>query len=157
MESVWEIHGLGNGHAGDEAPLGPPFEAKTVPGVPAIVVKPRSVADAYVLRSEFRKGGTMALFPAEVLVSVYRTLGDVKQVLVIVSGINNALVLVATVALLLTMVGLRQRRYGRSARLGRPRGAMSCWRYGWAPHCCWPSVAWPVSASRFWPSGRAGR
>ncbi|MDR3435965.1 ABC transporter permease [Telmatospirillum sp.] len=121
IESVWEIHGLGNGHAVDEAPLGPPFDAKTVPGVPAILVKPKSVADAYVLRGEYRKNGTMALFPAEVLVAIYQTLGDVKLAMVVVSGFNNALVLVATVALLLTMVGLRQRRYAVLRALGAPR------------------------------------
>ncbi|HXP96910.1 MAG TPA: FtsX-like permease family protein [Telmatospirillum sp.] len=121
IESVWEIHGLGNGHAVDEAPLGSRFDAPSIPGVPAIVIKPKSVAAAYELRSEYRKGGTMALFPAEVLVSIYRTLGDVKQAMVIVSGFNNALVLVATVSLLLTMVGLRQKRYAVLRALGAPR------------------------------------
>jgi putative ABC transport system permease protein len=121
IESVWEIHGLGNGHAVDEAPLGPPFDAATVPGVPAILVKPKSVADAYMLRSQYRQGGTMALFPAEVLVSVYRTLGDIKQAVTVISAVNNFLVLVATVALLLAMVGLRQRRYVVLRALGAPR------------------------------------
>ena len=39
VESVWETHGLGNGHAAEDSPIGPPFDGARVPGVPAIVVK----------------------------------------------------------------------------------------------------------------------
>ena len=122
VESVWETHGLGNGHAQDEAPLGPPFEAKRVPGVPAIVVKPLRVADAYQLRSQYRRDGTMALFPAEVLVSLYRTVGDLRDVIVIAAGLNNLLVFAAVMLLLATLVTLRRRRYAVLRALGAPRG-----------------------------------
>jgi putative ABC transport system permease protein len=121
IESVWEIHGLGRGHASDTAPIGPPFDAEHVPGVPAIVVKPKSVAAAYALRGQYRQGGTMALFPAEVLVQVYRTIGDIRDVLVIVSGLNNALVFTATILLLIALGGLRRRRYALLRALGAPR------------------------------------
>jgi putative ABC transport system permease protein len=122
IESVWETHALGNGHAGDDAPLGPPFEAEKVPGVPAIVVKPRSVADAYTLRAQYRTGGTTAFFPAEILVTLYRTLGDVRDVLVIVSALNDALIFVTGAILLLALAGLRRRRYAVLRALGASRG-----------------------------------
>lgn len=120
VESVWETHGLGNGHADDDAELGPPFDAQNVPGVPAIVVKPKRIADAYALRSQYRQGGTMAVFPAEVLVSLYKTIGDVKDVLVASSWISNGLIFVAVLLLLLTLTGLRRRRYAVLRALGAP-------------------------------------
>lgn len=121
IETVWETHGLGNGHASDEAPLGPPFDAAKVPGVPAIVVKPRAVADAYALRAQYRQGGTVAFFPAEVLVALYGVLGDVRDVLVIGSVLNDILILAATTMLLLAFAGLRRKRYAVLRALGASR------------------------------------
>jgi putative ABC transport system permease protein len=121
IESVWNIHGFGSGHAAATAPPGPPFDAEHVPGVPAIVVRPKSIAAAYALRGQYRQGGTMALFPAEVLVSVYRTMGDIRDALVIISGLNNALVFIATILLLVALGGLRRKRYAVLRALGAPR------------------------------------
>ncbi len=122
VESVWETHSLGNGHKVDEAPLGPPFDAKTIPGVPAIVVKPLKVSDAYQLRAAYRRDGTMALFPAEVLVSLYRTVGDLRDVIVIAAALNNLLVFAAVLLLMVTLITLRRRRYAVLRALGAPRG-----------------------------------
>ncbi len=129
IESVWETHGLGSGHAMDDAKLGPPFDGGKVPGVPAIVVKPRAVADAYALRSQYRQGGTVAFFPAEVLVGLYTTLGDVRDVLVVATTLNDILVFTATVMLLLALAGLRRRRYAVLRALGAPRSyiLLSVW------------------------------
>jgi putative ABC transport system permease protein len=121
IESVWDIHGLGNGHAARNAPIGPPFDTERVPGVPAIVVKPKSVAAAYALRGQYRQGGSMALFPAEVLVSIYRTMGDARDVLMIVSALNNTLIFIATILLLIAFTGLRRKRYAVLRALGAPR------------------------------------
>jgi putative ABC transport system permease protein len=118
IESVWETHGLGNGHSTDDGSLGPPFDAPKVPGVPAIVVKPRAVADAYALRAQYRQGGTVAFFPAEVLVDLYRTLGDVRDVLVVATALNDVLIFTATAMLLLALAGLRRRRYAILRALG---------------------------------------
>jgi putative ABC transport system permease protein len=71
IEAVWEVHGLGNGHA-EDGRIGPPFDAARVPPVPIAVVRPASVADAYALRQRYRQDGTMAVFPAEVLSELYR-------------------------------------------------------------------------------------
>ena len=122
IESVWETHGLGSGHKNDGAALGAPYDAETVPGVPAIVVKPASVADAYTLRGVYRQGLTTALFPAEVLVTLYRTLGDVRDVLVVASLINDGLIFAAMTMLLVALAGLRRRRYAMLRALGASRG-----------------------------------
>jgi putative ABC transport system permease protein len=121
IESVWETHGFGNGHAAEDANLGPPFDARKVPGVPAIVVKPRAVADAYALRAQYRQGGTMAFFPAEILVNLYKTLGDLRDVLVVATVLNDVLVFSATAMLLLALAGLRRRRYAVLRALGASR------------------------------------
>lgn len=121
IESVWETHGLGNGHATDDGRIGAPFDAEKIPGVPAVVVKPGSIADAYALRAKYRQGGTMALFPAEVLVSVYRTLGDLRDLLVIAAVLNDVLVFAAIAILLLALAGLRRRRYAMLRALGASR------------------------------------
>jgi len=122
VETVWETHSLGNGHRQDGAPLGPPFDATTIPGVPAIVVKPLKVSDAYQLRAAYRKDGTMALFPAEVLVSLYRTVGDMRDVIVLAAALNNLLVFAAVLLLMITLITLRRRRYAVLRALGAPRG-----------------------------------
>jgi putative ABC transport system permease protein len=122
IESVWAVHGLGSGHKNADAPPGPPFDADHVPGVPAIVVHPKTIAAAYTLRGQYRQGGTMALFPAEVLVSIYRTMGDIRDALVVLSGLNNALVFTATILLLVALAGLRRKRYAVLRALGAPRG-----------------------------------
>lgn len=121
IESVWEIHGLANGHASDDGRVGPPFDGPRIPGVPALVVKPRSVAGAYALRAQYRQGGTMAFFPAEVLVTLYRALGDVRTVLVVASFLNAVLILAAVLLLLIAVAGLRRRRYAILRALGAPR------------------------------------
>ncbi|MGO4676716.1 FtsX-like permease family protein [Bosea sp. 2YAB26] len=121
IESVWEVHGLGNGHAAGTETIGPPFDGVPVPGVPAIVVKPRSVAGAYALRSQYRQGGTMAFFPAEVLVGIYRSLGDARGVLVFASTLNATLVLASILLLLIAVTGLRRRRYAVLRAMGASR------------------------------------
>ncbi len=122
VETVWETHNLGNGHRADPAPngLGPPFDADPVPGLPAIVVKPKGVADAYALRQAYLRQGLAALFPAEVLVSLYRTMGDVKQGLMVVTALNDLIVFVSTLFLFIALVGLRRRRYAVLRALGAP-------------------------------------
>lgn len=48
IETVWETHGLANGHAPAEGErLGPPFDADYFPGTPAIVVKANSLGATY--------------------------------------------------------------------------------------------------------------
>lgn len=134
VETVWETHHLGNGHAVDGGAIGPPFDATRIPDVPAIVVKPKSFAGAYALRAEGRKGTTQALFPAEVLVELHAALGDVERILLVASALDDGLVFLAVTALLVTVVGLRRRRYAVLRALGAPVGFVL-------------AVVWGVAAS----------
>jgi len=117
IESVWETHGFGNGHHQDGR-IGAPFDAETVPPIPAIVVKPHRMADAYALRSDYRKSGLMALFPAEILVSLYRNLGDVRDAMLVASILNGVLILGAVILLIVALFSLRRRRYALLRALG---------------------------------------
>jgi len=120
VESVWETHGLGNGHEPGNERIGPPY-AGAIPGLPAIVVKPRGVADAYQLRAKYRQDGTMALFPAEVLTSLYQAVGDIRDLLVVAAALNNVVVFLAIMLLLVTLAGLRRRRFAILRALGATR------------------------------------
>ncbi|OLS52047.1 FtsX-like permease family protein [Rhodovulum sulfidophilum] len=108
-----------------DAPLDESWAAGEPPGLPAILVKPNSIADAYRLRQEYRAtGDTLAVFPAEILTGLYAMLGDAKRVLVAVA--IGAQVLVAAALLLVTVmqVGQRRRQIGALRAFGAPRGAV---------------------------------
>ena len=152
IEAVWGIHGMegaathphaesdpdhdGPGHDHDHeaeaaagpaviapATLGGPWSYAT-PGVPAILVKPKSFADAYKLRGEYRAGPTLAVFPGEVLTALYATLGDAKAVLNAVA-IGAQFLVGAAIALVTVMhVSQRRRQIGALRALGAPRLAL---------------------------------
>lgn len=147
MQAVWALHGMEaehdeadahHDHAHDEHASGgeaahQPIEAdaaldedwsKVTPGLPAILVKPKSIADAYKLRQDYRDNATLAVFPGEVLTNLYATLGDAKKVLVGVT--TGAQVLVAAAILLVTVlhVGQRRRQIGALRAFGAPRRAV---------------------------------
>lgn len=94
------------------------------PGLPAVLVKPKTIADAYKLRQDYRNGTTIAVFPGEVLTNLYATLGDAKQILVAVA--SGAQVLVAASLILVTVIhiGQRRRQIGALRAFGAPRGAI---------------------------------
>jgi putative ABC transport system permease protein len=120
VEAVWQTHGLGTGHKADAAPLGAPFDAVNIPGITALVVKPKAVADAYTLRARYVRGVTMALFPAEVLVGLYQRLGQVRDLTLAAGVLNGALMLAVLTLLLITLTGLRRQRYAVLRALGAP-------------------------------------
>jgi putative ABC transport system permease protein len=95
-----------------------------LPGLPAVVVKPKSIGDAYKLRQQYRHETTLAVFPAEVLTRLYATLGDVRQVLSAVA--IGAQILVACALLLVTVMHVTQRRkqIGALRAFGAPREAV---------------------------------
>jgi len=149
IQAVWHIHGLGDHDEGHEdeghdhahqaeartagehhdaeahadAPIDERWQGE-IPGLPAILVKPKTIADAYKLRQEFRQGTTLAVFPAEVLTRLYATLGDAKRVLFAVA--IGSQVLVAASLLLVTVMHVAQRRrqIGALRAFGAPRGAL---------------------------------
>lgn len=140
IQAVWHVHGLGgHTHAEDveheeheehdhhggfdaDAPLDTDWDE--APGVPAILVKPKSVADAYTLRRDYRGEGTLAVFPAEVLTSLYSTLGDARAVLAAVAAGAQALVAAALALTAAVHVGQRRRQIGALRAFGAPRGAV---------------------------------
>ena len=150
IQAVWHIHGLeAEEHAGEGADTGHEHEEagadhdghehhgeadpdavlketwiSEAPGLPAILVKPKTIADAYKLRQEYRSGNTVAVFPGEVLTNLYATLGDAKQILVAVA--SGAQLLVAASLLLVTVIhiGQRRRQIGALRAFGAPRGAI---------------------------------
>ncbi|MEG4642911.1 ABC transporter permease [Paracoccus sp. APAP_BH8] len=139
IEGVWHVHGLGGGvddldpHVGHDhdhheghdeiADLGPPW-AGDVPGVPAILVKPRTIANAYQIRGDYRTETTMAVFPGEVLTRLYATLGDARLVLTAIA--IGTQMLAGTAVILVTMAHLSQRRrqIGALRAFGAPRLAV---------------------------------
>lgn len=112
--TVWQMHGMmpddtshDHTHVDPDSAIDEQFTAST-PDVPAILVKPRSIADAYKLRQDYRGNGTVAVFPAEVLTSLYATLGDAKTVLLLIA--IGTQVLIAAALIFVTLVHMTQRR-----------------------------------------------
>ncbi len=120
IESVWRTHQLPTGHESGEARIGPPFTAGKVPGLPAIVLAPRSINDAYGLRGAWRTPTTMAFFPAEALTRLYAVMGDVRDLMSWFALAAQGLVVVAILAGVVAIVGLHRRRFAVLRALGAP-------------------------------------
>lgn len=101
----------------DEAELLEPQKT----GVPAIIVKPRTIADAYNLRQQYRSGDTVAVFPAEVLTRLYGTLGDARLILSSVAVGAQALVGAAILMIVVMQVMQRRRQIGALRAFGASR------------------------------------
>ena len=91
--------------------------------MPAIVVKPTSFAAAYSLRSAYRSAerGTMAVFPAEVLVQLYARLGDVRDLVATIALLTQTLVIGAVLLAVLASLTQRRRLIGVVRALGASR------------------------------------
>lgn len=139
IEAVWWVHALPFGHAVDEArlypngpdappdwsaiPLGPPWVAAELTGVPAIVVKPTSFGAAYQLRQKYRsRDGTVAVFPAEILIQLYGLLGDVRDLVAVISVLTQVLVIGAVLLAVLASLAQRRRMIAVLRALGASRG-----------------------------------
>lgn len=112
-------HAHEHGHVDADAPLDEHFDAQT-PGVPAVLVKPKTIADAYRLRQEYRTGATLGVFPAEVLTRLYATLGDARSLLLAIALGTQAIVIAAIVLVTVMHVGSRRRQIGALRALGTP-------------------------------------
>ncbi|HUO64401.1 MAG TPA: FtsX-like permease family protein [Terriglobales bacterium] len=121
VEALWAMHARSTGHTGDESRIGPPWDGRHIGEVSAIVVKPKSVADAYRLRARYRTAGTTALFPAEVLLELYATLGDARDLLALVTLATQVLVVAAVLLAVLSSLAQRRRQIGVLRALGAPR------------------------------------
>lgn len=90
-------------------------------GVPAIVVKPKSIAGAYQLRSLYRGASTQAVFPGEVLVKLYSILGDIRALLMYIAIGTQGLVGMAVALVAVMHLRQRQRQIGALRAFGAPR------------------------------------
>ncbi|MCQ8783432.1 ABC transporter permease [Mangrovibrevibacter kandeliae] len=104
----------------DEAAVTDPH----APGLPAILVKPQSFADAYKLRQAYRGDRTLAVFPGEVLTRLYGTLGDVRRILSWVAAGAQGLVAAAILLVVMVHVMQRRRQIGALRAFGAPRRAV---------------------------------
>lgn len=111
--------------------IGPPFDIGELPGVPAIVVRPNSVAAAYTLRSDYRTDHSTAFFPAEVLVEMYRLLGNAGSVMRWMALGSQALVVAAILAAVLALMQLYRKQFAVLRALGAPRAYVfsAIWSY----------------------------
>ena len=132
ISSVWSVHGMGEEHHDHDhdhdhagAPLVERWKPGQAPGLPAILVKPNSIADAYRLRQDYRaEGRTLAIFPGEVLTGLYGLLGDARRVLGVVSAGALALVAAALVMVTVIHIGQRRRQIGALRAFGAPGPAI---------------------------------
>lgn len=120
IEYNWIAHGLGTGHADGETRIGPPFDPAKLPGIPAIVVKPESVAAAYGLRNLYRTAESTAFFPAEVLTGIYAVMGNVAQVMGALTVAAQTLVVAAILAGIFALLDLQRQRFAVLRALGAP-------------------------------------
>lgn len=142
IQAVWKAHEreaseppplLAAAHAGrrphDEPAPDAPLDAALLadpdaPGVPAILVKPKTIADAYRLRQQYRGDRSLAVFPAEVLTRLYGTLGDARSILAAVAVGTQGLVAAAILLTVVAHVLGRRRQIGALRALGAPRGVV---------------------------------
>jgi putative ABC transport system permease protein len=106
IEAVWAIHEDEHGR-----------ETKRVP---AIVVKPRSVTDAYQLRARYRGHDTVAVFPAEVLVPLYTLLGNVRELIAGMALAFQILLIAAVLLVIVAALAARRQSIGVLRALGAP-------------------------------------
>lgn len=127
VESIWDIHGLY--HSRDEK-IGPPWDGE-IPGVPAIVVKPKTFSDAYSIRSRYNTKDTIAIFPADVLLKLYDLLGDIRNVVTAMSIVTQTLVLTSIVLIIFIMLNYRQKQIAVLRALGATQGYIffTVWLY----------------------------
>ncbi|MCB8822157.1 ABC transporter permease [Microvirga rosea] len=133
IEGVWRVHHLVDGHDDREEHepepasmtsirIGPPWN--NPPGVPAIIVKAKTIADAYRLRAEYRRDATLGVFPAEVLTRLFATLGDVRSVLAAIAMTTQALVAAAVILVCTVHLSQRRKQLAVLRALGAPRRAV---------------------------------
>lgn len=125
IRAVWQIHGMAEAGVGADAHhhadqgLNEEF-GEDSPGVPAIFVKPRTIADAYRLRQAYRSETSQAIFPAEVLTRLYATLGDARNLLMFIALGTQAIVALALLLVAVMHISTRKRQIGALRALGAP-------------------------------------
>lgn len=132
VESVWTTHGMPDGHAEGAARLGPPFAPDLFPGTPAIIVTAPQLSDAYGLQAMFSTDRTMAFFPGATLTRLHGLMGNMREVLSLLSLLTQALVAAAVLAGLAVLVRLFARRLALLRALGAPARMVFALVWGFA-------------------------
>lgn len=139
IETIWGIHAGARLASSQGEALGPPRASDAVNGVPAIVVRVKSPGDAYRLRGIYRgivadsgnerngtrgtngRNGTMAIFPAEVLVELYALIGDMRKVMTTMSLATQGIVLLAVLLVMISALSVRQQTIAVLRAMGAPK------------------------------------
>jgi len=120
IETIWQVHGMGSGHAPGKEKVGPPYDVRYFPGTPAIVVHAKNLAAYYGLQAEFTRAESMAFFPGTVLSRLHAVLGDMRQVMSVLAALTQILVAVAVLVGLIILMRLFARRLALLRALGAP-------------------------------------
>ncbi len=123
VAAVWHAHGLNEGHKETEEHAHDEDDA-SLPGVPALLVKPKSIAGAYQLRARYRSGDTIAVFPGEVLTRLYTTLGDVRNLLSMIAVATQFLLGISVILVAVVHLNQRKRQIAALRAFGAPRHAI---------------------------------
>lgn len=121
IESVWEVHGLSNGHAPGSLQIGPPFRADRMPGTPAVLVHASELGANYSLKSQFTRGDLMAFFPGTVLAQLHGLMRDVRTAVSLLATLTQGLVAVSVLAGLTLLVRLISRSLALLRAVGAPQ------------------------------------
>lgn len=132
IEKMWTAHFLPSGHdksAGEI--LGPPFDPAFVSPVPAIIIKAKSIADAYGLRSQYRTSQSTAFFPAEVLIELYDLMGDIRVMMSALAIGTQILVISAILTAIVILLRLQRKQFAILKALGAPQSYVltAVWLY----------------------------
>ena len=121
IEAVWQVHGMGSGHAPAATQhLGAPFDKRYFPGTPAIVVHASQLSAYYGLHNQFNRVDTMAFFPGAVLTGLHGVLGNMRQVMSLLAVLTQVLVAGGVLAGLVILMRLFARRLALLRALGAP-------------------------------------
>ena len=132
VESVWEVHGLSNGHAPNSLQIGPPFEPDRMPGTPAVLVHASELGANYALKSQFTRDDLMALFPGTVLAQLHGLMRDVRTAVSLLATLTQVLVAVSVLAGLTLLVRLISRSLALLRAIGAPQRFVLAVVWGYA-------------------------
>ena len=124
IEALWAMHEASAGRMADAAltaaRLAPPWLPETSDRVPAIVVKPRGVSEAYQLRTKYRTLGSVAVFPAEALLPLYAMVGDFHEFITTMAIAFQVLIFVAILLVIVAVLAGRRQSIGVLRALSAP-------------------------------------
>ena len=139
IETLWDLHGLPDGHDRPEAaehddheghdhdehdhadvPIGPPWNPDLLPGAPAMVIDTDQLSAAFAVRSTLSRPDMMAFFPGAVLSQLHVLMGDVRAALSVMALATQALVTIAVLAGLTLVMALFADQFALLSAMGAP-------------------------------------